>query len=182
MSNFQRDEILSIVHHHNEGARVVFMNPDELVIEEQVKMNCFYCGKYGNNWRCPPYLPQIDYRKMFSEFDEGVFVCFSYFLNNGSSFLQIRNDSSVELHKTLLDIEKWLWNNNRPTAISFGGGSCKLCKGGCGEHKCNNPYLSRSPLEATGVNVIKSIKKYGIEIEFPPVKNLQRIGLVLWQN
>ena len=42
-------------------------------------------------------------------------------------------------------------------AISFIGGSCKLCKNGCAKDKCNNPGMARIPLEATGVNVIKSL-------------------------
>jgi len=48
-----------------------------------------------------------------------------------------------------LKMEKLLWEKNNSTAISFIGGSCKLCKNGCGSDKCNNPYMARSPLEAT---------------------------------
>ena len=62
------------------------------------------------------------------------------------------------------------------------GAHIGLCKGGCGKERCNNPYLSRSPLEATGVNVIKSAKKYGIDIRFPTDKQMIRIGLLLWQE
>ena len=41
----------------------------DLVFEERVKMNCYYCGRYNSNWKCPPKLPDIDYPKMFQEFD-----------------------------------------------------------------------------------------------------------------
>lgn len=177
----EREELTGFVKQNNEKAEVIFMKPCSLVFEENVKMNCFYCGKYGNNWRCPPNLPDIDYKKMFNEFDEGIFVSLTYDVNS-SVYDQIRNDSSITLHKLLLSIEKWLWDHNRSTAISFGAGSCKLCRGGCGKDKCNNPYMSRSPLEATGVNVIKSAKKYGIDIVFPTVDKLMRVGLVVWQN
>lgn len=177
-----KEEILDVIFKCNNLAQVIFINPRELVLEEQVRFNCFYCAKYGNNWKCPPNLPQVDYRKMFSEFDEGAFVCLSYEIEDYHNFVQIRNDSSVELHRILLEVESWLWNHNRSTALSFGGGSCKLCKGGCGENKCNNPYKARSPLEATGVNVVKSAKKYGVEIKFPVNKELKRIGLIVWQS
>ena len=163
-------------------ANFVFMDPKEAVFEECVRMNCFYCGKYGRNWRCPPNLPAIDYPKMFSEFDGGLFVYFRFAFTSQAQFQNIRAESSVTLHKTLLQIEKILYQHNRPTAISFGAGSCKLCKGGCGKDRCNNPYLSRSSLEATGVNVVKTAAKFGIEIRFPPEETLMRIGLVLWQN
>jgi len=163
-------------------AELVFMDPKETVFEECVKMNCFYCGKYGRNWRCPPNLPNIDYPRMFSEYDEGLFVSFNFDVTNQAQFESIRAESSVVLHKALLQLEKWLYHHNRSTAISFGAGSCKLCKGGCGKDRCNNPYMSRSPLEATGVNIVKTAAKFGIEVKFPAEDKLMRIGLVLWQE
>lgn len=176
------DELTNYVKSIAPSAKVVFMKPREAVFEENVKMNCFYCGKYGRNWRCPPNLPDIDYPKMFAEFDAGAFIAYSFKIKDFSMFESIRTESSVTLHKTLLQLEKWMWNHDRPTTISFGAGSCKLCKGGCGKERCNNPYISRSPLEATGVNVIKTAEKFGIEIHFPADKDLMRIGLIMWQN
>lgn len=178
---------------HNEGllaylqeiaptAEGVFMTPREAVFEECVKMNCFYCGRYGQNWRCPPNLPDIDYPRMFTEFDRGMFVAYTFDVSDRGIFENVRTESSVILHKTLLQLEKWLYDHNAPTAISFGAGSCKLCKNGCGKERCNNPSMSRSPLEATGLNVIKTAKKAGIEISFPTDQKLMRVGLVLWQE
>ncbi len=166
------------------SAHLVFMSPKEAVFEECVKMNCFYCGKYGRNWRCPPNLPNLNYPKMFSEYDEGLFVYYLFDVSNKTQFESIRSESSVMLHKTLLNMEKWLYNHNRSTAISFGGGSCKLCKGGCGKERCNNPYMSRSPLEATGVNIVKTAAKYGIDVIFPllPREKIMRLGLIMWQE
>lgn len=163
-------------------AELVFMDPKQMIFEECVKMNCFYCGKYGRNWRCPPNLPDIDYPKMFSEYDEGMFVSYTFDTSNKAQYETIRNESSVILHKTLLQIEKWFYDHNSSTAISFGAGSCKLCKGGCGKERCNNPYMSRSPLEATGVNIIKTTAKFGMDISFPANDKLMRVGLVVWQE
>ena len=158
------------------------ITPSDLVFEENVKMNCYYCGKYGNNWRCPPNLPDVDFKRMVLEYDKGIFVWNEYEIKDCSDYDKIRNDSSVILHRALLKIEKWLWDNNSSTAISFGAGSCKLCKDGCGKERCNNPYMSRSPLEAAGVNVVKSAKKYGIDITFPTNDMFIRLGLVLFQE
>lgn len=179
----QKEEFLSFCKDSAPDAEYVFMDPKEAVFEENVKMNCFYCGKYGNNWKCPPNLPNnIDYKKMFAEFDEGVFVVYRFDISDAQQFESIRTESSVILHKQLLKLEKWMYDHNMSNAVSFGAGSCKLCKGGCGKERCNNPYMSRSPLEAVGVNVIKTIKKYGIEIRFPTKKELMRVGLLLWQE
>ena len=176
-----KKELENFIKDHNRQVNIIFMDPKNLIFEEQVKMNCFYCGRYGQNWRCPPNLPDIDYKKMFSEFAEGVFIYRQYHVSDIRRYEQIRSESSVEIHRILLDIEKWLWEHNFPTALSFGAGACKLCKDGCGKDKCNNPYLSRSPLEATGVNVIASVKQYGVDISFPTATDFKRIGLVVWQ-
>ena len=177
-----RDELMAFLKESHPGAEGIFMDPRELVFEENVKMNCFYCGRYGRNWRCPPNLPDIDYQKMVGEYEGGLFVVLRYDIEEETDFGDIRTESSVALHKLLLSLEKWMWNHNRPTALSLIGGSCKLCKGGCGKERCNNPYMSRSPLEAIGVHVIKSARKYGIDLDFPTDAKLTRIGLLLWQE
>ncbi len=182
MKENEKQDLIQYITEQNSNAEITFIDPKDLVFEENVKMNCFYCGKYGNNWRCPPHLPDIDYQRMFSEYDEGVFIALTYDISSKEHYEEIRNDSSVILHKLLLTVEKWMWDHNRANAVSFGAGSCKLCKGGCGKEHCNNPYMSRSPIEALGVHVVKSARKYGIKIDFPADKKLTRIGLVVWQN
>ena len=159
----------------------VFIDPQDLVFEENVKMNCYYCGKYDHNWRCPPNLPEVDFPKMMTEFEEGIFLWSIHHVKRQDYDLK-RNESSVQLHRTLLKIEKWMWDHNCSNVISFGAGSCKLCKDGCGKDKCNNPYMSRSPIEATGINVVKSAKKYGIDIKFPTNEQFIRLGMVLFQK
>lgn len=182
MKYADREQLITFLKERNADAEGVFIEPRDLIFEENVKMNCFYCGKYGNNWRCPPNLPNVDYQKMMSEFEAGMFVVLSYDIDSVESYNMIRAESSVTLHKLLLMLEKWMWDHNGSTAISFIGGSCKLCKGGCGKERCNNPYMSRSPLEATGVNIVKSARKYGVNIEFPASKRMMRVGLLLWQE
>lgn len=177
-----KDEILHYLSTLNKDAQGIIVEPKKLIFEENVKMNCFYCGKYNNNWKCPPNLPNINYEKMMSEYETGLVVVLTFHITQQSDYSKIRNDSSVILHKLLLDLEKWMYNHNSSNAISFIGGSCKLCKGGCGKEKCNNPYMSRTPIEALGINIVKSMKQYNVDITFPTDKILKRIGLLLWQE
>lgn len=129
----------------------VIINPRDLIFEEAVKMNCFYCGKYGNNWRCPPNLPNIDFCKMMQEFNHGMFVVYYFDITDQSSYASIRNESSVILHKTLLKLEKFMWNHNCPTAVSFIGGSCKLCVLGISKcHKTLVKTLQIIAFQSTG--------------------------------
>lgn len=142
-------------------------------------MNCFYCGKYNVNWRCPPKVPDIDFKKLITEYEKIAFIYVCMDLK-GADYNIVRNDSSVYLHRGLLLCEKWLYEHNDPTAISFIGGSCKLCKNGCTPDKCANPYQSRTPVEALGINVIKSAEQFGISIKFPTTAYMIRIGMLLW--
>lgn len=155
------------------------IDSSKLIFEEKVKMNCFYCGKYNMSWKCPPKLPQIDGKKMLAEFDNAAFIWIKMQIVN-DNFAVARNDSSVILHRALLECEKWLWKHNNSTALSFIGGSCKLCKNGCAPNRCANPYQSRSPVEALGINVVKSAELFGINIIFPPTEYMMRLGLLLW--
>lgn len=154
----------------------VLMDPTQLVFEERSKINCYYCGRYNNNWHCPPHVPDIDFPTMFAEYDNGAFVVASVPLDNPEA----RTESSLINHRSLLLMEKWLWDHNNSTSASFIAGSCKLCRNGCGPEKCNNPYQGRSPLESTGCNVVKSAAKVGIDIAFPPENYMMRVGLIVW--
>ena len=106
MKTDYKEQIISYLHEVAPNAEGVFMDPKRAIFEECVKMNCFYCGKYGRNWRCPPNMPNIDYQKMFNEYDEGLFISYTYVYSDKVEFDNIRTESSVTLHKTLLDMEK----------------------------------------------------------------------------
>ena len=155
---------------------IIFSN---LVFEERVLLNCFHCKRYGVNWTCPPKIPDIDYEKILGEYDSLLlFWCEIPFEEH--TFEIVRYESTNLLHRTLLEAEKFLWEKNHSMAISFIGGSCKLCAQGCGEEVCRQPQLARIPLEGIGVNVVKSAKNVGINIIFPPKKYLYRVGLLGW--
>jgi predicted metal-binding protein len=99
---------------------------------------------------------------------------------NSVNFQEKRTQSTNNVHKALLYLEKEMYYANHSLAISFIGGSCKLCKNGCNEKRCVNPELSRMPLEATGCNVVESLKKVDIDVTFPITDTLYRYGLLLW--
>jgi predicted metal-binding protein len=144
-----------------------------------VRLNCFYCNKYGINWKCPPKIPQLDYQQVIKEYKNGCFV-YKKFEIDAETYPSIRIESTNSLHKTLLEMEQILFSESGGLCLSFIGGSCKLCKNGCGVDRCNNPYLARIPLEATGINIVESAKKYNIYIKFPVKTSLIRLGLILW--
>lgn len=154
------------------------INIEDIEFEQRFELLCFYCGRYNAKWTCPPRIPKADYKKLFSEYDNAMFVY--HFLPIKDDYEKVRTDSSVLLHRALLDIEDFLLKNGNAVRISFIGGCCKLCKNDCAPDKCRNPYQARIPIEATGVNVIKTAEKCGIIINFPVEEMITRIGLILW--
>ncbi|OSA93188.1 UNVERIFIED_ORG: hypothetical protein B2H98_14295 [Clostridium botulinum] len=157
------------------------INIEDIKLEERVSMKCFQCKKYNKSWTCPPKIPNIRYEKMFKEYENAVLVYYKITFNDLEDFEHIRRESTNLLHKTLLKIEEALYKENYPLALSFIGGSCKLCKDGCAKDECRLPQYARIPLEATGVNVMQLFQKgTGIELIFPPEKVLFRVGLLLW--
>lgn len=152
---------------------------NDIVFEDKVKLSCFYCSKYNTKWTCPPKIPQLDYKNLVKEFENAVII-YTKMDFTKENYEEIRHLSSVVVHKTILKAEKILLENGESLFVSFVGGSCKLCKNGCSPDKCRNPGLARIPMEATGINVIKTVSKYGIDIKFPVSTSLYRIGLILF--
>jgi predicted metal-binding protein len=128
---------------------------------------------------CPPNTPNIDYRLVLKEYSELLIVYGKIpFQEPMHEFL--RRQSSNMLHRILLKAEKLLWEEDYPLAVSFTGGSCKLCAKGCDPQRCRQPNIARIPLESTGINVIKSAKNIGIDVVFPPREYIYRLGLLGW--
>ncbi len=155
------------------------INPRSLIFEERVLLKCFYCSRYDTKWTCPPRIPNLDYKTICNEYQNAaVVMCEIPF--EGKIYEEIREKSTNDLHKALLHMEKILWDLDNPLTLTFIGGSCKLCKNGCAEEKCRNPGLKRIPIEATGINVIKSLESIGIKISFIENRTMRRFGLILW--
>jgi predicted metal-binding protein len=150
-----------------------------IVFEERVSLNCFYCPKYNLKWTCPPKIPDLNYQKIISEYSNIAIISIDMLVVQ-NNLDDIRTESTNVLHKALLMLEKELWSDNNPLALSFIGGSCKLCKNGCGKDRCNQPGLSRIPIEAIGINVVESLKNVDVNIVFPIKDKLSRYGMLLW--
>ncbi len=157
------------------------IKPEEIVFEERVKLKCFYCNRYNEKWTCPPKIPKVDYEKIIKkEYSNAIILEYKLPIVN-NNFEEIRIRTTNYLHKSMLKVEKYLYEKNCTLATSFIGGSCKLCKN-CNPEYCNNPLMARIPMEATGINVIRTMKKLGVEIKFPITDSLSRYGLLLWEE
>jgi len=168
------------LHELDTDIRAVSISPKQIDFEEKVSLLCFHCKNYNLKFTCPPRIPKLDYKNIISnEYVNGMLV-FTKIAFSESNYSEVRSSSTIKIQKALLYLEKVLFDNNIITPLSLIGGSCKLCKTGCPQDKCNNPYQSRIPMEAAGINVVTTARKAGIEIKFPVKDNLIRCGLILW--
>jgi predicted metal-binding protein len=158
----------------------VSISPKDIDFQEKICLLCFHCKNFNSKFTCPPRIPKLDYKNIICNEYENAMLVYTYMSFTESDYNEVRTASTVKIHKALLYLEKVLLDNNISTALSLIGGSCKLCKTGCPQDKCNNPYQSRIPMEATGINVVTTAKKVGINIKFPVTDSLHRCGLILW--
>ena len=179
-----RTVVVDFINSALKDSSILALKYDNIVFEERVKLACYHCPKYRHEgrgggikkWTCPP-LPPIDFKMVLAEYADMLLV-FKSFQNE--SHIDIRRESSVILHKTLLETEKFLWDNGCFLHATFIGGSCKLCKDGCNTKGCINPSLSRIPLEALGINVIKTSSNLGVDLSFRTKQSITRVGLICW--
>jgi len=161
------------------GANEAFtILPKDLLFDDRALLKCFNCSKYNSKWTCPPKCPMINFKDLIMKYREGILVIVKMDFN-ANIFDKVRRESSNKLHKILLRLEKDGFNRENHFTLSFIGGSCKLCNSGCGKDKCKNPQVARIPLEATGVDVVKTLDKYGYKLKFPVRDQLCRVGLLL---
>ena len=161
------------------GADAAFsILPADLIYDDRALLKCFNCSKYNLKWTCPPKSPMIDYRDLMMKYKKGVIVAVKAEFT-AENYEKIRVDSSNKLHRILLKLEKDGFNQENHFTISFIGGSCKLCAEGCAEGKCRNPQASRIPIEATGIDIVRTLSKFGLELKFPVRDYLYRVGLLL---
>jgi predicted metal-binding protein len=156
------------------------INPKkDLVFDIKVAESCKSCKRYGLTGCCPPHIGSFNYyKKLLPKYEYGIIVIFKFKINNKTDWKLLGRQSSLELHRELLKERDKIFNKGNHFNIILGGGSCKWCK------KCSIPCIFPQyraiPIEATGINVVKTVKKFGIDLNFPVKDNFYRIGMILW--
>lgn len=147
------------------------MKPEELVIEEKVREYCMQnkCGQYDRNFMCPPRVGSVESnREKILNFDSCLVLIKKYKLINPENREKFYIPAE-ELHKILLEIENEAKELGYNKATSLIAGNCRICnpcKVVFGEKNCPYPEKSRSSAESLGINVIETIKKLGLNLEF----------------
>ena len=152
---------------------------EDIVFEERVRLKCCHCKNYKEKWTCPGKLPELDYRKIISEYAHMAVLIGKVPMKGNVTQEQFR-EAVVKLHKAMLYLEGELFKRNNAMAESFIGCSCQLCEEGCAAEKCRHPEQARVPWDATGCNVVKTLEKIGIQVTFPATEYMYQYGLFVW--
>ncbi len=146
----------------------------------KVRELCKNCKRYGQKATCPPYVETVDYyRNLLPTYTYGILVIKKFKIDNIENWKELGIKSSQVIHNILLHMRQTLIKQNK-FAIIFGAGSCKHCQK-CA-FPCRFPHKSIVPIEATGINLIKLVKKLAkINLRFPVEKQgyFYRIGMRL---
>jgi predicted metal-binding protein len=153
----------------------------ELIFDLRVIQACMACKHYGKSGSCQPYIGSFEYyKKLLKRYDYGKVFIEKFIIDDPAKWKEIGRQSSLELHKILLKERQELFNKGYYFSIFFGGGSCKWCTE-C-SIPCKQPEFRAIPIEATGIDVVKTLNKMGLFIKFPIKKSFYRVGLLLWSK
>lgn len=156
------------------------INPKkDLIFDIKVCEACRSCKRYGLTGCCPPTIGTFEYyKKLLKRYEHGKLFVEKFYIKDNSKWKEIGRESSLKLHKVLIEERKKLLNKGHYFNVILGGGSCKWCK----ECKipCTLPQFRAIPIEATGINVVETLDRLNMFIKFPVRTNFYRIGLLLW--
>ncbi len=115
-----------------------------------VRWKCRYgCSDYGERLTCPPHVPSVEEtKKMINEYN------FALLLHG--------HDDPV-MQDIVIELERKLFLAGHHKALGLACGPCERCSE-CGD-SCVQPELARPSLEACGIDVYKTVRNNGYNIE-----------------
>jgi predicted metal-binding protein len=158
----------------------IVINPKILAFDNKVIEMCKSCKRYDFKATCPPHTESVEYyEKLLRQYKHGVIWYDTFECADLADWKIVGKESSLAIHHHLLKEREMLFADGHFLIALFGAGSCKLCPKDCA-FPCRQPQNAIVPLEATGVNVVKLMKQYNVDVTFPVKNNIYRIGLVLY--
>ena len=182
-----------------EGATAARIIPAKrVVIDERVRLKCEVprCSGFGHYLTCPPYVMPVEmFKKTLSRYKWCLLVQVEAKDVNSMDKGKGRINHAIlkknrELHRPfrlkLLQVveavEAEAFKRGLYLAAGFIGGSCVLCDR-CVDNRdlevCRHPFRARPPMEAVGINVIRTVENAGLSIHLSSSRNVAWTGLVL---
>ena len=172
----------------NDGAYVVsFINPHEVVVGNWVRLKCqFGCPSYAKKLSCPPYSPTPeDTRKVLDEYSRAYLIGYK-----GSTIFSKYNAVDIKelfpkvlknIRKSLFELEKHAFLSGYYKSFVYGFcGPCTICDTCVIEEgilTCKYATESRPSMEASGIDVFKTVENAGLELKVQSTRNLNDLRM-----
>jgi predicted metal-binding protein len=164
------------------GLNKIVINPKkDLIFDLKVREMCKQCKRYGKKASCPPYVETVEYySKLLPTYQNGIIYYKIFPILEDDDPMEVGKESSLEIWRKITSERTKLFNQGHYLIIGFGAGSCKICDE-C-QFPCHTPSRALMPLEATGMDVVKVMKQFNVEVKFPfeQAKTLCRIGAIFY--
>lgn len=170
----------------------------EIEVAEWVRWKCRYgCKAYGRHLTCPPYTPTAEEtRKNLMGYEKALIVCFEDVQPNLKvSPAHIHHflwDAIVKTHDTMFALERHTFVSGYYKAFAMAALPCSYCDDCLPERAdfvldpaskrfCAHQDKARPSMEACGIDVFKTVRKVGYEIEVctSPREKVTFFGLLL---
>ena len=169
-----------------------------VAIDERVRLKCEVprCAGYGQFLTCPPHVMSVDtFKKVLSRYKWGLIVQVeaqdidSTDKGKGrisqailKEYRELHRPFKLKLSEIVEAVELAAFKKGMRFATGFVGGSCVLCERCVGDKlskACRHPFRARPPMEAVGIDVVKTAQNAGLPIHLSSSKNVAWTGLVL---
>ena len=127
--------------------------PQEVETGPWVRLKCqFGCSGYGKCLVCPPFTPTPEQmRKVLDSYNRAMLIHF---------------EPEAEVKAIVADLERNIFLCGAWKAFGLGAGPCYFCKRCPVEDgECQHPEKARPAMEACGIDVFSTVKKFGLPIE-----------------
>ena len=158
------------------ATQVKVIDADTIVTAYWVRLKCqFGCGGYGKRLTCPPYSPTPEYtREVLKEYSKALLIIYRVEPD------ALDNMEGVIKH-AIIDTEREMFLDGYYKAYGLASGPCELCKKCDLTKPCKYPYQTRPSMEASGIDVYRTVRNAGFKIEVVKTYDTQctLCGLVL---
>ena len=153
------NEILKTVKQKPNVRDACIISPSDVETAAWVRLKCqFGCDGYGLTLVCPPYTPtHQQMREVLDSYKRAVLIHFT---------------PEAEVKATIVELERDIFLSGAWKVLGLGTGSCSLCKD-CNlvKQQCRYPENARPSMEACGIDVFTTVKKFGFPIEVVRTRN-----------
>ena len=157
------------------------ISADTIEVSEWVRWKCLYgCKAYAKHLSCPPYVPSVaETRGLIQCYEKAIVARFDVKPNLDVPPSHIHHylwDAIKELHDTVFKLERHAFLSGYYKAFAMGALPCAYCEDCLPERAgfelnpaskrfCEQQHKVRPSMEACGIDVFKTVRNAGYELE-----------------